>query len=136
MRSRNLLIAAAILILAMLACGGSGTYKTTQRSSGNVGHIEVSAESADGTTTHDAEIDEEYDEEPVDLSATVEVQAGTCRVEFLDDFGSVVFALDASPGQPASGSGSVTTDDEGNISYRVTAENAQGVRIIIDYEMY
>jgi hypothetical protein len=132
-RYRILFIATAVLILAVLACG-SGTYTTRHSVSGNTGHVEISAESANGASTQEIEIDEEYDEEPVELTASVEVQTGTCRVEFLDD-SFVVFALEAKAGEPASGSGTVTTDDEGKISLRVTAENAEGVKVVIDYTL-
>lgn len=136
---RILLIAVAALMLAVLACGdGSGgtySFSQTSRSSGNTGHIEVRG-SASGSVTYEVEIDEDYDGATVYLNVTAGVQGGAYTVEFLDDDGSVVFSLDVKPGELATGSGDVTTDDEGNVRCKVTASDAKEVEIIIDYELH
>ena len=137
-RWRALLIAAAVFSLAALACGseggGSYSFSTKRQATGDAGHIEITGD-ASGNVTSEVEIDEDWDEESVALDVTLEVQTGSCQVEFLDDFGSVVFSVAARPGQPGSGSGTVTTNEEGEINYQVTTESAEGIKITIDYEL-
>jgi len=133
-KRRILCGAVAMLILAMLACDTSGAQRTTRRSSGDSGHIEISIGKADESTTRRIEIDEDFFASDVELDVTIQVEAGAYHVEFLDESGDVAFTLDPRPGEPATGGGIVTTDMSGEISYRVVAREAQGIKIIIDYQ--
>jgi hypothetical protein len=133
-RYRVLFVAVAVLILAALACEGSGGYTVTRRSLGNTGHIEVKIGSVGETKSENLEIDENFDWDTVELDVALEVQSGACRVEFLDEDGNIALTLDAEPGQSAQGSVTLETDGNGKVNYRVVAEDAQEVKIIIDYK--
>ena len=132
-RDRVLFVTVAILILAALACEGSGGYTVSRRSLGNTGHIEVKIGSVGETKSENLEIDEDFAWDTVELDIVLEVQSGACRVEFLDEDGNIALALDAEPGQSAQGNVTLDTDGNGKVNYRVVAEDAQEIKIIIDY---
>lgn len=132
-----LLIAVAVLLLALLACGEGGSsysFSTSRTSSGNSGHIEITGD-ANGTVTDETEIDDDFPAATVDLKVTAGVQEGSYKVDFLDDDGSVVFSLDVRLGELAKGGGTVTLNDEGEVEYEITASDAKGIKLIIDYEL-
>jgi hypothetical protein len=135
-RRTVLLIAGTVLALAMLACsssgGGSYSFSTTSRSSGNAGHIEVTGDAAGGVSSQ-TEVDEDFPGATVDIEVTAGVLEGSYKVDFLDG-SDVVFSLDVKPGELAKGSGTVTLNDEGEIEYKLDASDAKGVKIVIDYE--
>lgn len=130
-----LVIAVAVLLLALLACGeGGGSFLTSRTSSGNSGHIEITGD-ASGIVTDETEIDDDFPGATVDIEVAAGVKEGSYTVDFLDDYGSVVFSLDVKPGELAKGSGSVTLNDEGEVEYEIDASDAKGIKIIIDYEL-
>lgn len=136
-RYKALMIAVAVLLLALLACGEGGSsysFSTSRTSSGNSGHIEITGD-VSGTVTDETEIDDDFPGATVDIEVEAGVKEGSYTVDFLDDDGSVVLSLDVKPGELAKGSGSVTLNDEGEIEYELDASDAKGVKIVIDYEM-
>jgi hypothetical protein len=135
-RSKVVFIAVAVLVLALFACGEGGSsysFSTSRTSSGNSGHVEITGD-ANGTVTDATEIDEDFPGANVDLTVVAGVLEGSYTVDFLDD-GSVAFSLDIKPGELTKGSGSVTLNEEGEVEYQVTASDAKGIKLIIDYEL-
>jgi len=136
-RYKALMIAVAVLLLALLACGEGGSsysFSTSSTSSGNSGHIEITGD-ANGTVTDETEVDDDFPGATVDIEVEAGVKEGSYTLDFLDDDGSVVFSLDVKPGELARGSGTVTLNDEGEVAYDLDASDAKGVKIIIDYEL-
>lgn len=135
---RVLLIALLMfsLVLTLAACEGGYTtsgVRTTSSQTGNRGEIDVSINSANGSTTQDFEFD--CADCVVEVEVTLEVQEGTFKLEFLGEDDEVTLTLEASPGQPASGSGYMITDGFGEGEYRVTAAEARGVSYHITYQL-
>lgn len=95
------------------------------------GKIDVHAGSAEGSTVKRVEFDRP--DVVLDVEATLEVEEGTFKLEFLGKDNEVTLALEASSGQKVSGSGYMVTDDWSNGKYRVTATEAKGVSYHISY---
>jgi hypothetical protein len=135
-RSKVLFIAAAVLILAALACSGGGSYvfSESRTSSGNSGRIEIKGD-ASGTVTNEVEIAENFPGATVDLEVAAGVKEGSYTVEFLDVDGSVVLSLDVRPGELSRGSGTVTLNDEGEVEYKIAASDAKDILLAIDYDL-
>ena len=135
-RRTALLMAVAVLVVAMLACsssgGGSYSFSTSSSSSGNAGHIEITGD-ASGSVSSQTEVDEDFPGATVDIEVAAGVLEGSYTVDFLDD-GDVAFSLDVKPGEPVTGSGTVTLNDEGEFEYELDASDAKGIKIVIDYE--
>jgi hypothetical protein len=131
-----LMMLVGLLALALTACQGGYTARNERISesrSGTTGEIDVHIGSANGSTTK--EIEFEYDDAVVDVEATLEVEQGTFKIEFLGEDEEVTLTLEASSGQKVSGSGYMVTDSFGEGEYRVTATEAGGISYHISYSV-
>jgi len=97
------------------------------------GWIEISARKVNGSSVRDLEL--QWGDARVDTTVALEVGAGSLRIELLDEDDNSTLSLEATPGQPASGSGYVDTDWDGEGSYRMTAAEAENVRIRFEFEV-
>lgn len=134
-----LFLCIATLIMLLLACSTSGGYTETgsmTRSSfiGRKGTITTTVRKANGSTTKEIELSDTFSSgEELYLDATLEVESGSYQVEFLDG-DQVVLTLLATPGESAQGTTTVKLDVFSRIKYRVTAENAEKVKLTIQFE--
>jgi hypothetical protein len=124
-------LAGAVLILGLaiglVACEGGYVASGSRESSrigGEGGWLESRIRSANGSATRGIEV--AASGLRLDTDVTLEVEEGAYTIELLDADGNVTLALQATPGNPASGRGYMEVDlDEAE--YRVTAEEAKGV---------
>lgn len=63
------------------------------------------------------------------------MKEGSYTVDFLNGDGSVAFSLNVKSGAVAKGSDAVTLNGDGEISYKITASDAEGVKLIIDCKL-
>jgi hypothetical protein len=127
---------AAVLALLLAACEGGLTLtgaSESSRMSPQSGWIEISARKVNGSSVRDLEL--QWGDARVDTTVALEVGAGSLRIELLDEDDNSTLSLEATPGQPASGSGYVDTDWDGEGSYRMTAAEAENVRIRFEFEV-
>lgn len=134
-----LLIGIVTLILLLLACETSGGYSETgtMTSSSHVnrkGSLTKTIRKANGSTTQALGLDDVFSSgEEVNIDATLEVESGYYTMEFLSG-DKVVLTLKAAPGSPAQGTAVLEADTFGEIKYKVTAENAEKVKIVVQFE--
>jgi len=129
----SLLIA---LVLLLAACEGGFTATGSSEKSritANSGWIEKSFKKANGSATQEIEL--EWPGRRVEATVTLEVGEGTFHIELLDGEGNVTLSLEATPGQPASGSGFMKADSFGDAKYRVTAVEAKEVKYRLEFEV-
>lgn len=127
---------ATVLALLLAACEGGLTLtgaSESSRMSPQSGWIEISARKVNGSSVRDLEL--QWGDARVDTTVALEVGAGSLRIELLDEDDNPTLSLEATPGQPASGSGYVDTDWDGEGSYRMTAAEAENVRIRFEFEV-
>jgi hypothetical protein len=121
------------LTVAVVGCEGGYVSSGSRESSqigGRGGWVEASIRSANGSVTQGIEVDASGLR--LDTDVTLEVEEGAFSIELLDADGNVTLALQATPGNPASGRGYMEVDfDEAD--YRVTAEEAKGVHYRLDF---
>ena len=128
-----------VLLVAILACEGSsgsavGGSQSCNRS-GNTGTCAGTFSTLSGTYTKkiEAQYARTNDEVPVEISVTVE--QGTVRVSVTAPDGTVASA-DATPGSPASLSGTSTgNNDEFPVTFEAVGGDATGVSYSISYEV-
>jgi hypothetical protein len=133
---RNALFRVALVFVFLLMAagceGGFTTSGSSERSqlTGRGGFVEKSMRSANGSITEEIEVDGSG----LRLDATVmlEVEEGIFAIELLDADDNVTLSLEATPGNPASGQGYMERVF-GNAQYRVTAEEARGVRYRLEF---
>jgi hypothetical protein len=135
MMGKGLLRAVLMLGLAvgLVACEGGYVASGSRESSqigGQGGWVEVSVRSANGSATQGIEVDASGLR--LDTDVTLEVDEGVFTIELLDADGNVTLALQATPGNPASGRGYMEVDFD-EAEYRVTAEEAKGVHYRLDF---
>lgn len=130
-------VAAAVLVAAALACsdvGGSSSLITSRSSTGDSGRIEIKG-SADGTSTGEIEIAQNFPEAWVDLEVAASVESGQYTIEFLNDAGYSVLSLDVKSGEPVRESVPVTLDDDGAVPYTLTASDAEGIHLVVSFKI-
>jgi hypothetical protein len=125
--------ALVVFLLLLAACeGGFTSMGSSERSqlTGRGGFVEKSMRRANGSITEEIEVDGSGGR--LDTQVTLAVEQGTFAIELLDADDNVTLSLEATPGSPASGRGYLETVF-GTAQYRVTAEEAQGVRYRLDF---
>ncbi len=125
-----------VLALLLTACeGGFTAVGSSERShlSTNSGWVEKSIKKANGSSTQEIELGRSG--RRLEASVTLEVGQGTFGIELLDGEGNVTLSLEATPGNPASGSGFMDTDAFGDANYRVTAVEARDVKFRIEFRI-
>jgi hypothetical protein len=121
------------LAVALVACEGGYVATGSRENSqigGRGGWVEASVRSANGSATQGIEVDASGLR--LDTDVTLEVEEGAFTIELLDADGNVTLALQATPGNPASGRGYMEVDFD-EAEYRVTAEEAKGVHYRLDF---
>jgi hypothetical protein len=122
-----------ITLVLLSGCeGGLTLVGHSERSgiSGQRGWVETSIARANGSSTRDLELS--WSSVGIEATVTLEVDEGSFVIELLDAEGDVTLTLEATPGEPVSGSGYMETDAFGDAEYRVTAKEASGVRYRFD----
>jgi FlaG/FlaF family flagellin (archaellin) len=136
-RFTMVVIAVAVLLAAALACsdvGGSSSLITSRSSTGDSGRVEIKG-SADGTSTGEIEIAQNFPGAWVDLEVAASVDSGQYTIEFLNDAGYSVLSLDVKSGDPARESVPVTLDDDGAVPYTLTASDAEGIHLVVSFKI-
>ncbi|MGD2148107.1 MAG: hypothetical protein PVH41_15560 [Anaerolineae bacterium] len=122
-----------VLLLVLAACEGGFTASgSSEKSSltGRGGFVERSIRRANGAITEEIEVD--GGGQLLDTQVTLEVEEGSFAIELLDAEGNVTLSLEATPGNPASGRGTMETSF-GQAEYRVRAEEARGVKYRLEF---
>lgn len=135
MMGKGLLRTIVILGLAigLVACDGGYVASGSRESSqigGQGGWVESHIRSANGSATQGIEV--AGSGLRLDTDVTLEVEEGTFTIELLDADGNVTLAVQATPGNPASGRGYMEVDFD-EAEYRVTAEEAKGVHYRMEF---
>jgi hypothetical protein len=120
------------LSLALLAC--SGGYSTTSKLSGNSGEVRVKTGEADGTDSTSVELNEDWMRDRVSATATLSVEAGSCRGTLVGEDGTSI-VLDASAGSPAQVSGDLVTDGFGEVDFETSCKGAQNLDLLINFTL-
>lgn len=113
----------ALLMLLLQGCMlMSGTLSTTdtQPTGGNLNTTFVSAEG-----TREVWFPTGAPAARLNVISWVRVQQGELRIELLNPDGAVAIAIQGRPDEQITRVGEVTTDNEGNLRYRVTARGAR-----------
>jgi hypothetical protein len=129
------LLSITVLLAASLACsgvGGSSSLTSSRSSAGDSGRIEIKG-SADGTSTGEIEIAQNFPGAWVDLEIAAGVESGQYTIEFLNDAGASVLSLDVESGEPVRESVPVMLDDGGAVPYTLTASDAEGIQLVISF---
>lgn len=114
----SLALAALLLGGCMLVSGEQGS-SDVQPDSGNVSSSFVSAEGSQERSLATGRGG------TFNVITIVAVQQGDLRVEVLDPSGSVVLAVQGRPNEQVTRTGSVPSDAQGNLRYRVSARGAR-----------
>ena len=120
------------LSLAILAC--SGGYSTTSKLSGNSGEVRVKTGEADGTDSTSVELNEDWMRDRVSATATLSVEAGSCRGTLVGEEGTSI-VLDASAGSPAQVSGDLVTDGFGEVDFETNCQGVQNLDLLINFTL-
>jgi len=124
------------VILLLAACeGGYMTSGSSHRSHIGMqdGWFEKSIKKANGSAIQKIEADQPG--RRLEATVTLEVGEGTFGIELLDQEGNGTLSLEAAPGRPASGSGTMETNAFGEARYRVTAVEARDVKYRIEFDI-
>lgn len=127
---------AVVLALMLSACEGGLTLSgvsENSRLSPQGGWIEITARKINGSSVRDLELG--WGGVRVETAVAVEVGSGSLSIELLDEEDNVTLSVAATPGNPASGTGYVDTDWDGEANYRMTAEEAQDVTLRFDFQV-
>ena len=122
------------VVLMLSACEGGLTLvgqSERSRLSGQSGWVETTIRKANGSATRDLELG--WSSVGIETTVALEVDEGSFLIELLDGDDNVTLSLEATPGQPATGSGYMETDTFGDAEYRVMAVQAIGVRYRFDF---
>lgn len=122
-----------IIILILSACEGGFTTRgssETSRISPTGAHIEKNIQQAEGAVTQrfDIEYGGQYR-----VEGMLELEKGAFVIEVLDADESVALRLEATPGQPDSGTALMKTNF-GLVRYRVQTEGAEGVHYRLTFK--
>jgi len=98
---------------------GGATSTDTQAAAGNVSASFVSAEGQDERTLDVGE------QSQLSVIAILSVAQGELRVDILDPNGSVVLSVQGRPNEQVTKLGTVQTDANGELHYRVMAQGAR-----------
>jgi hypothetical protein len=122
---RYLIRMSFFLIIALLLSGcmlmsGERTSADTLLDGGNVSASFVGADGQQEQAVETGAVRAAFN-----TIVIVEAERGELQVELLNSDGSVAFAVKGRPDEAVTRSGSVTTDDNGRLRYRITATGAR-----------
>lgn len=126
---------AALAIWLALSLSGciviSGAQNSTDArpAGGNTSMTFVSAEGSEVYT-----LETGASKAAMNVIVLMTVQEGDLRLEVLDEQGSVVMAVSSRPGQPVTRSGTISTDERGDLRYRVVARGARNGSFQVLYQ--
>ena len=126
---------AIVAMLVMTGCEGASTSFGTSKMSNITeegGWVKGSLRSANGTIDETIEL-KQWDKK-LEANVTLEVGGGNCRIELLNGQRSVTLSLEATPGQPVSGSGPMESSF-GKARYRLVAAKAKNVKYRIELDV-
>lgn len=130
-RTTYLLLAVLVLSLAALACGTG--YRTTRKIIGNSGSVRVQAKEADGVTSTEVEIDEDWTRQRISAAVTFSLEAGSCQATLSGNDNTVIM-LDASPGSPGQAYGDLVTDAFGEVTLETNCQGGTNLDLTIAFE--
>ena len=110
----------ALLLSGCMLMSGGRTSADTLPDGGNVSASFVGADGRD-----EQAVETGAPRSAFNTIVIVEAARGELQVELLNGDGSVAFAVKGRPDEAVTRSGSVTTDDVGQLRYRVTATGAR-----------
>ena len=110
----------SVLLSGCLLVSGERSSSDSQPAGGNFTTSFVGADGQDERT-----IDTGAAGATLRVFVIVKVERGELRVEMLNPDGAVVFSTQARPDQSTTRTGSVVTDDQGQLRYRVTTRGAR-----------
>ena len=119
MKSGLLILCALLLGGCMLMSGGRSSSDTLP-DGGNVSANFVGADGTQEQTVDTGAIDAAFN-----TIVIVQAERGELQVELLNGDGSLAFAVRGRPDEAVTRSGSVTTDRQGRLRYRVSATGAR-----------
>jgi hypothetical protein len=129
------LLALTLLALTLVACEGA-YVETGSRSSSqqgmNGGQVSAQIGKANGSIERDIEVDGSPDG-VAEADVTLSVEKGAFKIELIGRNDEVTLSLEASDGEAVSGHGWMAVDSFGEMSYRLTAVDAENVEYTIEY---
>ena len=137
MRNRVVLslLILTLLVLVTAACEGayveSGSRSSSQQGM-NGGQVSAQIGKANGSIERDIEVDGSPNG-AAEADVTLSVEKGTFKIELIGENDEVTLSLGASDGQAVSGHGWMAVDSFGEMSYRITAVDAENVEYTIEY---
>jgi hypothetical protein len=137
MRNRVVLslLILTLLALTLTACEGayveSGSRSSSQQGM-NGGQVSAQIGKANGSIERDIEVDGSPNG-AAEADVTLSVEKGTFKIELIGENDEVTLSLEASDGQAVSGHGWMAVDSFGEMSYRITAVDAENVEYAIEY---
>jgi hypothetical protein len=129
------LLALTLLPLALAACEGAYVESSSRSSSQqgtDGGQVSAQIGKANGSIGRDIEVDGSPDG-VAEADVTLSVEKGTFKIELSGRDDEVTLSLEASDGQAVSGHGWMAVDSFGEMSYRITAVDAENVEYTIEY---
>jgi hypothetical protein len=128
----SLILPILLLAGAVLAC--SGGYNTSTKISGNSGEIRIKTREADGEDSTSVELSEDWENEWIAATATLNVAAGSCQASLLGQEGTVL-VLEASAGSPGQAAGDLQTNIFGDISLQTNCQGAQDLDLLVQFRL-
>jgi hypothetical protein len=129
------LLALTLLALTLVACEGayveSGSRSSSQQGM-NGGQVSAQIGKANGSIERDIEVDGSPDG-VAEADVTLSVEKGAFKIELIGRNDEVTLSLEASDGEAVSGHGWMAVDSFGEMSYRLTAVDAENVEYTIEY---
>ena len=115
-------------------CKTEGNFKVMPKGGPDGGPAIVFDEpaKANGSIERDIEVDGSLNA-AVEADVTLSVEKGTFKIELIGRNDEATLSLEASDGQVVSGHGWMAVDSFGEMSYRITAVDAENVEYTIEY---
>ncbi|NOK58033.1 MAG: hypothetical protein GFH27_549287n337 [Chloroflexi bacterium AL-W] len=120
----------AVAVSGCLLMAGQQQSSDFQEGAGNLSVAFVSAEGSQRRTI----ATEAPAPGELNVIVLMSVDRGDLRLDLLEPDGSVAFSIEGSPEGQRSRSGTVSTDDQGRLHYRVVARNARNGSFQILYQ--
>ena len=128
-RMSFILICALLLSGCMIMSGGRTSTDTLP----DGGNVSASFVGADGR--QEAAVETGAARAALNTIVIVEAERGEFQIELLNGDGSVAFAVKGRPDEAVTRSGSVTTDDNGRLRYRITATGTRNGSYQLLYQL-
>ena len=133
-KKRNIYLILVFILLAALASACATSYRTSAKILGSSGEVRVQLKETSGVKSTSVEINEDWWNERLYVTATFSVEAGTCRATLSGDDGTEM-VLDASQGNPAEAFGELVTDAFGDLSLQTDCQGGQNLDLKISFTL-